>query len=332
MGWILATVLTVSGGQALGDEPRLADYFGFLPLEVYKLDPRMGNLILKDLDGDKTDDIVVVNNGRSRIDLLLSSKKAGSDTATAPAEDPEPNQISSDRRMRLVSVPVNKEVVSLQIADFDGDDRPDLAFFGNPAEIVIMLNDGQGGYTNVKRLNVGEAVETPNALTVGDLNRDGRADLALLQANEVEIIYQGEGGKLGEPERLPHTASNPRILRAVDLDGDGGDDLVILDGGTDDPIRVRFSTPGGKLGPEQRFSSNRRVRSRSPRWMEKLAPNSSRSRLSRAGPGSSSSTKPRKRSRGRAGGSSSTRFRRVTSAGDHSPWAISMGTRKSTWW
>ena len=43
------------------------------------------------------------------------------------------------------------------------------------------------------------------------------------------------------------------MLRAVDLDGDGGDDLVILDGGTDDPVRVRFSAEGGKLGPEQRF-------------------------------------------------------------------------------
>ena len=28
---------------------------------------------------------------------------------------------------------------------------------------------------------------------------------------------------------------------------------VILDGGTDDPVRVRFSAEGGKLGPEQRF-------------------------------------------------------------------------------
>jgi hypothetical protein len=253
MGWILATVLTVSTVSAVGDEPRLADYFGFLPLEVYKLDARIGNLILKDLDGDKTDDIVVVNNGRSRIDLLLSGKKPDKGDDSVPVQAQEPNQISSDRRMRLASVPVNKEVVSLQVADFNGDGRPDLAFYGNPAELVILLNDGKGSYTTVKRINAGEAVENSNALTVGDLNRDGRTDLALLESNEIEIVYQGEGGKLGEPERLPHTAGNPRMIKAVDLDGDGGDDLVILDGGSDDPIRVRFSVPGGKLGPEQRF-------------------------------------------------------------------------------
>ena len=65
-------VATLAAGAE--DEPRLAEYFGFLPLEIYKLDARISNLLLRDLDGDKIDDIVVVNNGRSRIDLLLSGK------------------------------------------------------------------------------------------------------------------------------------------------------------------------------------------------------------------------------------------------------------------
>src|SRR5207248_1899070 len=136
--WVLGIGLLASFGGAAwagGDEPRLADYFGFLPLEVYKLDPRITNLILKDLYGDKVDDIIVVNNGRSRIDMLLSGKKPGKGENAAPAPDREPNQIASDKRMRLVSVPVNKEVVSLQVGDLDGDGRPDLAFYGTPAEI-----------------------------------------------------------------------------------------------------------------------------------------------------------------------------------------------------
>src|SRR6185436_7963867 len=96
-GWILGIgMLALLGAgpaaAAGGDEPRLADYFGFQPLEVYKLDARI-NLLLRDLDGDKVDDIVVVNNGRSRIDLLLSGKKPGdaADPAASPAADAEPN-------------------------------------------------------------------------------------------------------------------------------------------------------------------------------------------------------------------------------------------------
>jgi hypothetical protein len=252
---MLFGLLSALPSPSRAEEPRLADYFGFLPLEVYKLDSRIGNLLIKDLDGDKTEDIVVSNNGRSRIDLLLSRKKSGDDDATPAFLKTEINQISSDRRMRLVSLPVNKEVVSLATGDFNGDGKPDLAFYGTPAELVILLNEGDGRFdnANARKVNTGEAVESSTALTVGDLNRDGRDDLALLGANELIVVYQGENGKFSEPERLPHTSASPRMLRAADLDGDGGDDLVILDGSTEDPLRVRLSAKGGKLGPEQRF-------------------------------------------------------------------------------
>src|SRR6516165_9977593 len=79
----IALPLLLIGNGALAQQPapKLADYFGFLPLELYKLDTRIGNLLLKDLDGDKIDDIVVSNNGRSRIDLFLSTKKPADEKA-----------------------------------------------------------------------------------------------------------------------------------------------------------------------------------------------------------------------------------------------------------
>ena len=255
--WALASGLALAMGAAAlaADEPRLADHFGFLPVEVYKLDPRISGMLVRDLDGDKIDDIVVVNNGRSRIDLLLSSKAAAADAAGAePKEKPETNEVASDRRMRPMSVSVNKEIVSLVAGDFNGDGKLDLAYYGTPAEVVILPGEGKGKFGEARKINSGEAVEAAAALTVGDLNRDGRDDLALLTPGEVVTILQVEGGKFAEPERLPHTATNPRMVKAIDLDGDGGDDLVILDGTPDDPIRVRFSGKGGALGPEQRFA------------------------------------------------------------------------------
>ena len=68
--------LSLLGAGPAGDDPRLADYFGFLPLEVYKVENRITGLTVRDLDGDKIEDIAVVNNARSRIDLLLSTKSA----------------------------------------------------------------------------------------------------------------------------------------------------------------------------------------------------------------------------------------------------------------
>ncbi len=260
MGIGAGLVVAMAGGALLAasppaDEPRLADYFGFLPVEVYKLDPRINGLLIRDVDGDKVDDVIVINNGRSRIDLLLSTRKPGDAPAVEPEpKKKEPNQVENDRRMRLVSLSVNKEIASLVTGDFNGDGKTDLAFYGTPAELVILPGEGKGKFGDAKKINTGEAVESGGALTVGDLNGDGRDDLALLTPGEVITILQGEGGKLGEPERIPHTAANPRMVKAIDLDGDGGLDLVLLDGTPDDPIRVRFSTKGGVLGPEQRFA------------------------------------------------------------------------------
>jgi hypothetical protein len=238
-----------------GDGPRqkLADYFGFLPIELYKLDSRISNLTLKDVDGDGVDDIIVTNNGRSRIDLLLSTKKPVDDQAARPFRK-DVNEIEFDRRMRLVSIPVNKDVASIDFGDFNGDGKPDLVFYGTPAEVEILFNEGPGQFGNAKKINTGDALERPSSLAVCDLDQDGRDDIALLGEKELIFVYQTAEGSLGEPERVPHTVASPWLLKAVDLDGNGAKDLVILDTASDHALHVRFATAEKKLGPEQRFA------------------------------------------------------------------------------
>jgi hypothetical protein len=239
--------------SAQAPAPKLADYFGFLPLELYKLDPRIGNLQLKDLDGDKIDDIIVSNNGRSRIDLFLSTKKPADDKAARPFRK-DPNELEYDRRMRLSSITVNKEVVSIDTGDFNGDEKPDLVYYGTPAEVTILFNDGKGGFSESKKIASGDLVQKQSALSVGDLDQDGRDDLALLGDKELVFIYQTATGVMSEPERVPHTASTPWLIKTVDIDGDKAKDVVIVDTEGDHPIHIRFATDEKKLGPEQRFA------------------------------------------------------------------------------
>jgi FG-GAP-like repeat len=253
--WIVVGAILLVGRPALAQAPtpKLADYFGFQPLELYKLDNRIGNLQLKDLDGDKIDDIIVTNNGRSRIDLLLSTKKSADDKSSRPFRK-DANDLEYDRRMRLISIPVNKEVVSLDTGDFNGDGKPDLVFYGTPAEVEILFNEGNGHFGSPKKINTGEAVGRPAALAVGDYDQDGRDDLALLAEKELIFVYQTAPGSLGEPERAPHTAGAPWLIKAIDFDGNGAKDLIIVDTESDHPIHVRFATDEKKLGPEQRFA------------------------------------------------------------------------------
>ena len=146
--------------QTLADTPKLADYFGFQPLEIYKLERRIGNLMIRDLDGDRTGDIIVGNNARSRIDLLLSTKRPSDEAEPRPFRK-EVNDLEFDKRMRLASVPVNKEVVSLATGDFNGDGKPDLVYYGSPAEVEILFNEGSGRFGGSKKIASGDAIQTP---------------------------------------------------------------------------------------------------------------------------------------------------------------------------
>ncbi|WP_145271136.1 FG-GAP repeat domain-containing protein [Tautonia plasticadhaerens] len=240
----------VGPARGQGGEDRLAEYYGFLPLEIYKLGDRISGLLIADLDGDGRGDLAVADNARSRIDLLLTTEGPSDEEGTFGFG---PNRLPSASRMRIKTIAVNKEIVSLQAGDLDDDGKTDLAFYGKPAEVVVLYNEGGGRFGRPRTITTGSASDSGSALAVGDLDRDGRDDLALMSSQEIVTVLQQEDGTLGRPERLPHTAPRPGVLKVVDLDGDGGNDLAILSGGDDYPIRVRFSRPGGRLGPEERF-------------------------------------------------------------------------------
>ena len=208
VGSCILVISLVLGSTALAERPRpsLRTTSGFCRWSYTSSTRRIGNLQLKDLDGDKIDDIIVSNNGRSRIDLLLTTKKPAEDKASRPFRK-DPNELEYDRRLRLSSITVNKEVVSVDTGDFNGDGKPDLVFYGTPAELTILFNDGKAGFRESKKIPIGDLVQKPSALAVGDLDQDGRDDLAMLGDKELIFIYQTSTGVLTEPERVPHTAS-----------------------------------------------------------------------------------------------------------------------------
>ena len=91
----------------------------------------------------------------------------------------EPNELPPDARFRIESIASEKRIAALVVADLNGDGRPDIAYYGEPKELVVLYNQGTNGWSAPKRWPIEDGQLSANALATGDLNGDGRPDLGL---------------------------------------------------------------------------------------------------------------------------------------------------------
>jgi len=243
---------------AVADEPSLIGEFGFLPVEVFKLSPRSGNLLSGDLNHDGRIDLVLVDNGQHRIDLLIQREDP-----SRPAETEAPgravNDLPQPGRFEHRKLPVDHEIASLAVGDFDHDGLDDLAYFGNPDQLVIRYQPTQGDVWSRKRqLRIPDVSAAQWCLTAGDLNQDGRDDLVVLGKNETTILLQTADGALSAPRRLLNTSTKLGLVQIADIDGDGRHDLCYLAGeALARSLAVRLQDDRGQLGPELSFDLER---------------------------------------------------------------------------
>jgi len=242
--------------------------FGFTGPEIFPIDNQMSQLRVADLDGDGLNDLVVVNNARSKINLLYNQTgKKAPVSKTAPAKR-EINELPPDARFRIESIASEKRIAALVVADLNGDGRPDLAYYGDPKELIVLYNQGTNGWSAPKRWPIEDGQLSPNGLCTGDLNGDGRTDLVLLGETCVYFIPQQADHTLGEPQKIPFSGT-VKSAQVVDIDGDGRSDLLLVNWEDRNPFRFRLQKADGQLGPEMYFAAAP-IRSY---WADNLEPN-----------------------------------------------------------
>src|SRR6185503_3312874 len=228
--------------------------FGFSGPETFPIDTFIGQLHAADLDGDGLKDLVIVNNSRSKINLLYNQTgKTNQSAKTKSAFKRELNELPPDARFRIDSIASEKRIAGLVVADLNGDERPDIAYYGEPKELVVQYNQGTNGWSALKRWPIEDGQLTPNALTSGDLNGDGRTDLILLAENNLYWLAQSADHSLAEPEKIPYSGA-VKSVQVLDIDGDRRDDLLLVNWENSNPFRFRLQNTTGQLGPEIHFS------------------------------------------------------------------------------
>ncbi|HTD87685.1 MAG TPA: VCBS repeat-containing protein, partial [Candidatus Binatia bacterium] len=227
--------------------------FGFLGPEIFPIENQISQLRVADLDGDGLNDIIMANNARSKITLLYNQTgKTNRTHKPRSVGKQEMNELPPDARFRLESIASEKRIASLVVADLNGDGRPDIAYYGEPKELIVLYNQGTNGWSAPKHWPIDEGQISPNALATGDLNGDGRTDLLLLGDEELYFLPQKADHTLAEPIKIPFSGS-VKSVQILDADGEGKSDLLLVNWEDRYPFRLRFQKGDSELGPEVYF-------------------------------------------------------------------------------
>ena len=253
--FLIACACGALAGAAVASDSQTNNInFGFTGPETYPIDNFIGELRAADLDGDGLTDLIVVNNSRSKINILYNQTGKTNRTAVSPRRVKlELNELPPDARFRIESIASEKRIAALVVADLNGDGRPDLAYYGEPKELVVQYNQGSNSWSAPKRWPIEDGQLTGNALASGDINGDGRTDLILLGENNLYLLTQNKDHSLAEPEKIPYSGT-VKSVQVLDVDGDGREDLLLVNWDSPNPFRFRLQTDGGQLGPEIQFA------------------------------------------------------------------------------
>jgi hypothetical protein len=230
-------VLACFGGLHVGEEltdaqkTELAQHFGFDTFQIYKLKPDIQQLRLADLDGDGRTDIALWNYWKNRIELFCQPDPDAEGGASDAATELERNELPNRGDLRMENVPVAYRLACMDVAELTGDGRPDIVFFGEPKELVVLPGREEGGFGPGEGIRAPQGDPRGGSLAVGDFNHDGKTDVALLGEDVILVFHQKPGGGLSKPVRLVHQIKNSLLMLTADLNGDGGDDLIV---GVDD--------------------------------------------------------------------------------------------------
>jgi hypothetical protein len=208
------------------------------PLTV-RSKPHPHTIAACDVDGDGILDLVIDSWGEKRFTLLRGDGRGGFATPGASIE--------------AGRTPYR----NLQLVDLDGDGRCDLVAPNTAARgVTVLLGDDRGGFRGAENPSI-PAGPAPFAVAIGDLNRDGKPDLAVANYSGQITDPSGDGltfllndghGRFRLGGKIA-TGRGSGDVATGDVDGDGFGDAVTANAGSGD-VTVAFGGPDG-LSPDR---------------------------------------------------------------------------------
>jgi uncharacterized repeat protein (TIGR01451 family) len=190
-----------------------------------------------DLNRDGSRDVVAVNSGNpGSVAVLLGNGSGGLGTAvTYPSDGQFPYSVAT--------------------GDLNDDGNPDVVVTNiNSNTVSVLLGDGQGGLGSATTYSVGTSLDlAPTSVAIGDLNGDGKPDLAVANNNTPNVsILLGDGnGGFAAATEYPIPFFDSGSVKIADLNGDGRPDLVVAGLG----LAVLLGNGDGSFAAATQFSA-----------------------------------------------------------------------------
>jgi len=174
---------------------------------------------IADLDGDGKVDLVTPNNTSTSISVFRNTSTPGIISVAAKVD---------------FTTGINP--TSVAIGDMDLDGKADLAVTNYSSSTVSVFRNTSNSGTISYAAKVDFATAgNPFSVSIGDLNGDSKADMAVAQGNSTLAILRNTStgvGNIGYAAKIDlTTGASPRSISIGDLDGDGKSDLAVANSG-----------------------------------------------------------------------------------------------------
>jgi hypothetical protein len=133
---------------------------------------------------------------------------------------------------------------SVAIGDLNADGKPDLATANRSDSVSVLLNRGNGSFRGKRDYATGAFAAFTTSVAIGDLNGDGKPDLATANENADAISVLLNRGDGSFEAKLGYAAGNAPVSIAISyLNGDGRPDLATANSGAK-TVSVLLNKPG----------------------------------------------------------------------------------------
>lgn len=229
----------------------LAADFQFTGPKIMELDQNTQSMVTGDLDNDGRKDLLIANNKEMKLECLYQRTEAElNKEAKENIDSAYIRPVYSDLPFLRKQFLLGEYVFSLNTLDFDADGKTDIVYVGKTKKLTVLFQTEKGKWDASWSHDEAEVLEYSGTLSVADINKDGKDDLAVLNKGNVQIYYSNGTRNRPVPASYAVSVDDAQNLRMEDVNNDGLLDIVYFSQFHPYAMRFRLQQKDGRFGAE----------------------------------------------------------------------------------